>query len=377
MSNMNERNFGEKITEYLREYMSEVRESFGESSPEYTALKLQFCEDPREKNIDLSSERRRHYEAEINLDYEGKPLKGVERLYRRVVLIEPTTYCTAYCRWCLRAKYPDMALSKDEIMRAVRYAGDKVNRDDVRELLVTGGDPLVDAETLDFTLDAIREYAPNVETVRIGSRLLVHDPERVNDELLEVLRPHDNMRIELGTQINHAIELSEKTRNAIKLIQSQNIRIYAQNVLLQGVNDTAEALYDLYDSLRSLHVESHYLFHCIPMRGMSHHRTTLDEGLVLIRQLVMSGKISGRAKPAYAAMTDVGKVTLYDGVVLNRKGNMVLLQTEYSAEERRIWNPSWELPDSAREDQDGRIQVWYQDAKKHNEGWPTTCIIEG
>lgn len=376
MAQQNERTFGEKITKYLRSYMNDVRAKYGESSAEYSALRLQFCEDPREQNVDLANERRRHYEAEINIQYDGAPLRGVERLYRRVVLLEPTTFCTAYCRWCLRAKYPDMSLSRDEILRAVKYAGDVGNRDDIREMLLTGGDPLIDVAMLKFTLDAVKEYAPNIETVRVGSRLLVHDPLMIDERMLEALAPRPGMRVELGTQINHAVELGDCTRDAIKRMQSYGIRIYAQNVLLKGVNDNAEALYCLYDGLRSLGVEAHYLFHCIPMRGMSHHRTTLDDGLALIRALVMGGMISGRAKPTYAAMTDVGKVTLYDGVILDRKANMVLLQTEYSVEDRQRWNPSWVPPQSVLIDDRGRIQVWYQDAFKHNEGWPTTCIIE-
>lgn len=376
MEMLNERNFGEKLSGYLREYMREVEGKHGPDSPEYMALKRQFIYDSREGNVDFESERRRHYEAEIHIEFEGKPLRGLERLYQKVVLIEPTTHCLAYCRWCLRAKYPDSRLTRDELLLAIRYCGSPQNRPDVREILITGGDPFLDVDTLGFMLDSIAEYAPNVETVRIGSRLPIHDPNLINEKMLQALHPRGRIRLEMGTQINHAIEFGEKTRAAFQRIQSMGIRIYNQQVLLKNVNDDINSLCDLYNASRSLGIESHYMFHCIPMRGMSHHRTTLERGLELVKELVMCGRISGRAKPMYAAMTDVGKVILYDGVILDRKGDMVLLQTGYNHEERSRWNPSWKLPDSAYEGEDGKIRVWYQDAKVHNEGWPTTCIID-
>lgn len=376
MQMMNERNFGERVSGYLREYMKDVESAHGTESREYLALKRQFVFDPREEIVDYETERRRHYEAEIHIEFEGGPLRGLERLYQKVVLIEPTTHCLAYCRWCLRAKYPDAKLTREELLRAVRYCGSAVNRADVREILITGGDPLIESDTIGFMLDAIAEFAPNVEAVRIGSRLPIHDPRRVDDGLLEALRPRGKFRVEMGTQINHAVELGKETCSAYERIQSLGIRVYNQQVLLRGVNDDIDSLCDLYNALRSLAIEAHYMFHCIPMRGMSHHRTTLERGLELVKELVMCGRISGRAKPMYAAMTDVGKVILYDGVILDRKGDMVLLQTGYSNEERSRWNPSWRLPDSAYVGEDEKIRVWYQDAKVHNEGWPTTCIID-
>jgi lysine 2,3-aminomutase len=92
---------------------------------------------------------------------------------------------------------------------------------------------------------------------------------------------------------------------------------------------------------------------------MKHHRTTLDEGIKLIRSVVMSGQISGRAKPMFVAMTDIGKITLYEGVIISRdlKSNRLLLQSDYSYESRLKWNPKWQKPDSVEIDNNGLMRV--------------------
>ena len=77
--------------------------------------------------------------------------------------------------------------------------------------------------------------------------------------------------------------------------------------------------------------------------------------------LLTSGYISGRGKPMFAAMTDIGKIIFYEGTILERKENKVLLQSHYRYEERKAWNPSWVLPDASEIDENGLIRVWYSD----------------
>jgi len=112
-----------------------------------------------------------------------------------------------------------------------------------------------------------------------------------------------------------------------------------------------------------LGIEAHYLFHAVPMRGTSHFRTSVDTGLNLARQITSCGIFSGRAKPMFAAMTDIGKIVFYEGTILERdKGsNRILLKSGYQLEERLKWNPSWRMPSSASVDKDGYLNVWYLD----------------
>jgi lysine 2,3-aminomutase len=361
---------------FLKGKLEALRREQGESSPEYRALAHQYLHDPRENEVDWKAERRRHYEAELVKGADGKPLRGMERLYRRVALIDLTTSCLAHCRYCLRQQYAKFTLTQDDVRAAAQYFGSPDNRDDLREVLITGGDPLLFPDLLASAIDSITSLAPNIEIVRIGSRLPVQEPGLVNPSVLQAVRKRPGLRIELGTQVNHPMELWPESRDAYGRLQDEGLSIYNQQVLLRGVNDDLGVLCELYDHLRYLGIEAHYMFHCIPLRGAHHHRTSIEEGLVLIKGLTASGRISGRCKPMYTAMTDIGKVTLYEGSILDRKGDMVLLQTEYLLAERLRWNPSWALPESAAADRRGHLTVWYKDAEVHNEGWASTYLLD-
>jgi len=365
----------EKIPPFLIDKMELLKQKYGNNSREDLAIARQYRVDNREKQIDYKAERNRHYEADLIIHEDNMPLKHLERLYRRVALIELTTICIAHCRWCLRANYPKFTQKKEDIIRAAKYFGSSQNKDDLREVLITGGDPFLLPELLDFTIDSIIEFAPNIEIIRIGSRLPTQDPERINKKLLHALRKRNNLRIEVATQINHPLELWKETKKAYKILKKMGITIYNQQVLIRGVNDDLDTLVQLYNGLRDMGIEAHYMFHCCPIKGMSHHRTSVEEGLELIKGLTSSGHISGRSKPMYTAMTDIGKVTLYEGVILDKRGDMILLQTKYSLEERIKWNPSWRIPDSAHVDENGYLRVWYKDGKVHDRAWPTTYFF--
>jgi lysine 2,3-aminomutase len=218
-----------------------------------------------------------------------------------------------------------MNLPEEELVEFAKFCGDESVNAEVREVLITGGDPLMVPGRLGILLDAIVDHAPNIRIIRIGSRVPAQDPERVNDKVLDVLRPRPGVRIEIATQINHASELFPEVKEAYGRIRGAGVTIYDQTVLLKGLNDNISALSELVDGLRYIGIETHYLFHCIPMRGMAHHRTSIEKGLQLIRRLTSSGLISGRCKPMFTAMTDIGKITFYDGVIVDRNDNKVLL----------------------------------------------------
>ncbi|HNX90581.1 MAG TPA: radical SAM protein [Candidatus Omnitrophota bacterium] len=360
----------EIISDFLKEKMSKIADKYGRDSREYKGLALQYVFDPREEISDYKTERRRHYEADIEKDSEGHVLKGVERLYRRAAVIELTTACFARCRWCLRANYNPFTLSEDEIVLAAKYFGNKANRENLREILITGGDPLAAPGLLNIAINAIMKHAPNIEIIRIGTRLPVHKPSAVfSDDTKKVLRKREGIRLEIGTQINHPIELFKESQDAYKYLLDSVSKIYNQQVLLKDVNDDIDTLAALYDSLRRLNIESHYMFHCVPIRGMRHHRTTIAKGLELIKKLTSSGCISGRSKPMYTAMTDIGKITFYENTIIEKRADLVLLQSSYKKEERLKWNPLWKMPESCEVDDGGYLRVWYKDAEMHNKGW--------
>ena len=360
--------FIELITPFLRRKMSELEQAHGMESAEWRAIALQYVKNPVEAAIS-PQERRRHYESEIHLQFDGKPLAGVERLYRRTVLLEPTTVCAAHCRWCLRGQYPVRTLRAEEIVNAARYFGKSKECAEVDEVLITGGDPLMSPKLLRVAFDALEQHAPNIRTIRIGTRVPFQDPERVNDTLLSVLSSLPDHRIEIGVNVNHPIEFWPESRAAIARLKATGATIYNQHPLLKGVNDDLTVLAELYSQMRENGIEAHYLFHAIPMQGMRHHRTSVRKGAELVMRLSASGEFSGRAKPHYALMTDIGKIVLYEGTIIGHRpsDNSLLLRSGYRLGDRKRWNPSWRMPAGVEVDSDGFMCVWYQDGE--DEAW--------
>jgi lysine 2,3-aminomutase len=335
------------------------------------SLRLQYLVDPREGER-RPDQRRRHFESGLTATFEGRPVRGVERLYRRTLLVMPTLACAAHCRWCVRGQYPVETLSLDDIDHVARYCGGARETADVDEVLVTGGDPLVDVARLTRVIAAFGRFAPRVRLLRLATRLPLQDPARVDDRLVALLEAHRG-RIEVGLHVNHPVELGAEARAAIARLAGAGATLYNQSVLLRGLNDDAATLVALFDALRGLRVETHYLFHCVPLAGMAHHRTSIARSLDLVRELSSSGRISGRGKPSLTLLTDVGKVTLYDGAIVGRRADDVLVQTGYRLDERLSWNPQWQLPASASVDERGRLRVWYADAVEQPLGAPLTA----
>lgn len=352
--------FREKLSAFLRTQYAEAARDPERNADVLNSLRLQYLVDEREQQI-LPHQRRRHFESGVDVRFDGRVVRGVERLYRRTLLLMPTLVCAAHCRWCLRGQYPIENMSLEEIDLAARYCGEAPETATVEEVLVSGGDPLMDLTRLERVFDAFERFAPRVKVLRLASRVPLQDPARVDDRLLNFLRQRHG-RAEIGLHVNHASELFPAVRDALERIAGAGVRIYNQTVLLRHLNDEVPALEALLDALRGLRIEMHYLFHCIPLFGMSHHRTALDRSLDLIRRVTSGGRISGRAKPSLTLLTDVGKVTLYEATIVDRRDRQVLLQTAYSHQERRAFNPSWSLPPSASVDADGLLRVWYADA---------------
>ena len=294
MAGSKDSKFVEKLTPYLQQKLVETSKKYGIDSNEYKAFERQYLKSKDEDEIN-HEDRLRHYQSEVHVHYEGKPLRGVERLYRRTILLEPTMVCAAHCRWCLRGQYPQFGLTEDEITNFAKYTGSDEVKNDLKEILITGGDPFMVPKRLEFIFSQINKFAPNIEIIRIGTRVPVQDPSRVNNELISILKSADPIRLEIGTNINHPSELTIESRKAYTDIYKTAFKIYDQTVLLKGVNDNVEVLNELYDAFRYLGIESHYLFHCIPMQGMEHHRTSVQKGLEIASQVTNSGGVSGRA----------------------------------------------------------------------------------
>jgi len=356
------RKFPEKTGRYLGTKLRMLKEEHGEDSPQYLGLSRQYCGEDRE-DLALNETNTKHYDAAVSPAVDGQALPGLERLYEHTLAIEVTLACVAHCRHCLRGEYDKFRLTPQQLVNVARYCGNEQNRSTLNEVLITGGDPLLVPQRVATLLDALIEYAPNIRVIRLATRIPGQDPRRVNDEVLALFQNRPSLRFELATQINHPVEFFAETAEALKKIREMGVKIYSQNVLLKGVNDNLPTLLELYGKMRDNDIEAHYLFHPVPIRATHHLRPSFDRGLELARALTSSGHISGRAKPVFAAMTDIGKIVLYQGCVLDRKDGQVLLQSSYKLDERMRWNPSWKLPKSASADEEGCLRVWYLDGE--------------
>lgn len=343
----------ERVSSYTRELLARAEEQHGRDSSSYRGIYNQYFNLPDKTNGPAAQPR--HFQAEGGSNFP----KGVERYYKRVVVIELLSACASECVFCVRGLYDRFALTNADIDEVVTYLA---SEPDLQEILVTGGDPMTAASKLGTLIRKVRENARNIRIVRIGTRLPVQDPARLNSKIYDVIEEvRGDILVEIACQINSHFELQPEAVAVIRELQSRGARLYSQNVLLKGVNDTFEDMLKLYDELRQLHLIPYYLYHAVPLAGTDKYRTTVQKGLDIIKQLTSSGHISGLAKPFYTLMTELGKVTLYEGCIQDRSDGRLLIKTSYRDEDRLIWNPYYTRPASAVENSDGTLSVWYVD----------------
>ena len=353
--------FRELVSPFLREKLS-IAEAAGDKTVLRVLTKQYFSNEA--ENIIGTKEGLRHYDASADVYFEGEKLAGIERLYRRVIMFEPLSQCVANCRYCLRRNYEPFFQNKESIERAARFVGTGEGHEDLREILITGGDPFLVPAKVKIFLDAIAEFSTQIKIVRVATRVPIQQPDLVNDKLLKVLGAEYPFRIEVATQINHAKEFFPEVIDAYERVLDVVRIVYNQTVLLKGVNDTKQELVELFDAMRDVGIENHYLFHCVAIGGLNHLRTPVMDSIELVRAASATGGVAGRGKPKLCFMTSVGKIIPYEGAILDRKGNRILFKSDYLVEERMKWNPHWRIPADTEVTDDGYLSVWYEDASE-------------
>lgn len=344
-----------KVHKYTRELLDRAEDQCGADSDAYRGIYNQYFRMP--STGASVGHNTRHFDAVVS----GDAPQGFERLYRRTVVIDMLSACASECVFCIRGLYDRHTLSTDQITAIAEYLESDEN---LTEILVTGGDPLISPRKLEELLSAVATRAENISTVRIGTRLPVQNPLAFGPDVYEVFAEHaDRFHFEIGVQINHPFELQPEAIEVVQTLQRLGVRLYSQNVLLKGVNDSIGTLVGLYDRLRTLRFIPHYLFHAVPMVGTDEFRTSVRRGLELASDLSNSGSISGLAKPMFAVMTDIGKVTLYEGSIIAEEDRLLTIRTSYRLEDRLRWNPSYRLPPTATTNADGTLDVTYVDGE--------------
>jgi len=243
------------------------------------------------------------------------PVPGIIHRYPDRVLFLVTNFCSTFCRYCTRSRI----ISKEEIYKnhwvsAIKYIK---SNSSIRDVLISGGDPLTLSDTkLDWLLGELRNI-PHIEFIRIGTKVPVVLPMRITDNLIRVLKRYHPLWITI--HFTHPEEITPETSKACNALADAGIPLGSQTVLLKDVNDDVEILKNLFHKLLTIRVRPYYLYQCDPILGSSHFRTPIATGLNIISKL--RGFTTGYAVPNYVidAPGGGGKVLLLPKSILGKK----------------------------------------------------------
>jgi lysine 2,3-aminomutase len=252
-----------------------------------------------------------------------RPVRAIVHKYPDRVLLLALDHCSVYCRHCTRRRITsgdEGGISRDELAEAIEYLH---RHPEVRDVLISGGDPLLlSTARLAELLEAVRAV-PHVEIVRIGTRIPVCLPMRVDAELCRTLRRFAPLFV--VTHFNHAKEITSEARAACELLVDSGVPVENQAVLMRRLNSSARAIKDLMQKCLTMRVRPYYLHQMDVAEGLEHLRTPLQAGVEILREL--RGFTSGLAVPHLAVDLPGGggKVTLQpDYVVVRREAETVL-----------------------------------------------------
>lgn len=255
---------------------------------------------------------------------EDSPVPGLTHRYPDRVLLLITDMCSMYCRHCTRRRFAgqkDAESAVDRIDRAIEYIA---KTPQVRDVLLSGGDALmVSDERLEYIISRLRQI-PHVEIVRIGSRTPVVCPQRITDNLVNMLKKYHP--IWLNTHFNHPQEVTKEATEACARLANAGIPLGNQTVLLRGVNDCVNTMKKLMHELVKMRVRPYYIYQCDLSMGIEHFRTPVSKGLEIIEGL--RGHTSGYAVPTFVvdAPGGGGKTPVMPQYVVSQSPGRVVLR---------------------------------------------------
>ncbi|AWN23270.1 lysine 2,3-aminomutase [Deinococcus irradiatisoli] len=252
------------------------------------------------------------------------PVPGLVHRYPDRVLMLVTTQCASYCRYCTRSRIvgdPSETFNPAEYEAQLNYLR---NTPQVRDVLLSGGDPLTLApKVLGRLLRELRAI-PHIEIIRIGTRVPVFMPMRVTDELCEVLA--ENHPLWMNIHVNHPKEITPEVADACDKLTRAGVPLGNQSVLLRGVNDHPVIMQKLLRELVKIRVRPYYIYQCDLVHGAGHLRTTVSKGLEIMESL--RGHTSGYSIPTYVvdAPGGGGKIPVAPNYVLSHSPDKLILR---------------------------------------------------
>lgn len=252
------------------------------------------------------------------------PVPGLTHRYPDRVLLLVTNICSMYCRHCTRRRmvgFQDVDMSAANVDKAIEYIR---NTPEVRDVLISGGDPLMlSTAKLEPILKRLSEIE-HVEIIRLGTRTPVVLPQRITDDLVNMLKKYHPIFI--NTHFNHPNEITEEARLACQKLADAGIPLGNQTVLLKDVNDCPILMKKLMHQLLRIRVKPYYIYQCDMSMGIAHFRTSVARGIEIIENL--RGHTTGMAVPTFVvdAPGGGGKIPVMPDYVISRTDQRVVLR---------------------------------------------------
>lgn len=253
------------------------------------------------------------------------PAPHLVHRYPDRVLLLATDHCAMYCRHCTRRRlvgehHQEEAPFEKRFDAAIDYI--KANRK-VRDVLISGGDPLtLEDEEIENLLQRIRAI-PHVEFLRLGTRVPVTLPQRITEKLVNILKKYSPLWMSI--HFNHPKEITKRCKVACDMLADAGIPLGSQTVLLKGINDRPYIMKKLMHELLQIRVRPYYIYQCDPVRGTQHFRTPVAAGINIMEKV--RGHTSGYAVPTYVidGPGGGGKIPVGPNYILSQaKGKYVL-----------------------------------------------------
>lgn len=250
---------------------------------------------------------------------------GLVHRYPDRVLFLTTGFCSTYCRYCTRSRMVggggEVTFNLKQWQRAIDYIA---AHSEIRDVLLSGGDPLTIAtDKLEWLLARLRAI-PHVEFLRIGSKVPMVLPQRITRDLVRMLRRYHPLWMSI--HVTHPDEFTPEVAESTARLADAGIPLGGQTVLLKGINDDVAVMRRLMHAMLRSRVKPYYLYQCDPITGSAHFRTSVEKGLEIIAGL--RGHTSGYAVPQFVidAPGGGGKIPLLPEYVVGRDGEDLLLR---------------------------------------------------
>lgn len=255
---------------------------------------------------------------------EDSPVPGLTHRYPDRVLFLITDMCSMYCRHCTRRRFAgqtDSESPSDRIQKAIDYIAKTT---EVRDVLLSGGDALMVSDSMLESIIQRLRAIPHVEIIRIGSRTPVVCPQRITDDLVNMLKKYHP--IWLNTHFNHPNECTSEALEACERMANAGIPLGNQSVLLRGVNDDVRVMKKLVQTLVKMRVRPYYIYQCDLSMGLEHFRTPVSKGIEIIENL--RGHTSGYAVPTFVvdAPGGGGKTPVMPQYIVSQSPGKIVLR---------------------------------------------------